>query len=136
MSACLMFSQMALSSIRPMTSYRLLKLGEPPAIIGWVSALYAVVPLALAIPAGRVATRGFAARLAVVGGVLFTIGGVGLAFGTNVVQLAAASVFLGAGNLGQMIACQTLIANESCEADYDRNYGWYSTGASLGQLAG
>jgi MFS family permease len=136
MSVCLMFSQVALSSVRPMTSYRLLELGETPAVIGWISALYAIAPLALAIPAGRIATRGFAAWLAVIGSVLFTAGCVGLAFGNSVVQLAAASVLLGAGNLGQMIAYQTLIAAESREADYDRDYGWYSAGASLGQLVG
>lgn len=136
MSLCLMLSQVALSSVRPMTSYRLLELGESPAVIGWISALYAIAPVALALPAGGVAARGFAARLGVVGSMVFTAGCVGLAFGNSVTQLAAASVFLGAGNLGQMIAYQTLIAGESQETDYDKNYGWYSAGASLGQLIG
>ncbi len=136
MSVCLMFSQVALSSVRPMTSYRLLALGESPSVIGWISALYAIAPLALALPAGRVASRGFAAWLAVIGSVLFTIGCVGLAFGETVAQLAAVSVLLGAGNLGQMIGYQTLIAAESQEADYDRDFGWYTAGASLGQLVG
>lgn len=136
MSVCLMFSQVALSAVRPMTSYRLLELGESPSVIGWISALYAIAPLALALPAGRVAARGRAAWLGVIGSLSFTAGCVGLAFGDSVAQLAGASVFLGAGNLGQMIAYQTLIAGESVEADYDRNYGWYSAGASLGQLVG
>ena len=131
-----MLSQVALSSVRPMTSYRLLELGESPSVIGWMSALYAVAPMVLALPAGRVAARGFAARIGVFGSLLFTTGCVGLAFGNSVLQLAAASVFLGAGNLGQMIAYQTLIAGQSDEADFDKNYGWYSAGASLGQMVG
>jgi MFS family permease len=136
LSLCLMLSQIALSSVRPMTSYRLLELGESPSVIGWISALYAVAPVALALPAGRIAARGFAARLGVVGSLLFTAGCVGLAFGNSVLELAGASVFLGVGNLGQMVAYQTLIACESDEADYDKNYGWYSAGASLGQMVG
>lgn len=136
MSICLMLSQMALSSVRPMTSYRLLALGESPSAVGWISALYALAPLALALPCGRLAARGHAAWTAVVGSALFTVGCAGLALGESGAELAVASVLLGAGNVGQVIAYQSLIAVESQEADFDRNFGWYSAGASLGQLVG
>ncbi len=136
MAACLMLSQIAISSVRPMTSYRILALGSSPVAIGWLSALYAIAPAILAIPLGRRAGRGQAAWLGVIGSGFFFGGCVGLALGVEIWHLAVASVALGAGNLGQMIAYQSIIAAESHDGAYDRDYGWYAAGASMGQLVG
>lgn len=135
-AACLMLSQVALSLVRPMTSYRLLELSQPAAMVGWVSAVYALAPLFLALPLGRFTGSRAMGRLAVIGSVLLVLGCVILGLGVEVWQLVIGSVVLGTGNLGQMIAYQSLIAMESAENEFDKNYGWFSAGASVGQLVG
>lgn len=130
-----MLSQVALSLVRPMTSYRLLELGQPDVLIGWVAAVYALAPVLLALPLGRFGGSR-ATVLGIMGCGLLTLGSVVLGFGVEVWHLVTGSIILGAGNLGQMIAYQSLIARESAANDYDKNYGWFGAGASLGQLAG
>lgn len=132
-----MCSQGALALVRPMTSYRLLDLGYAPALIGWVSALFALAPLVLALPAGRFAhgaTRAWG--LAVIGSAVVTVACLGLALAQTAVFVAFASALLGAGNLGQQVGYQSLVAAESAEADYDRAFSWYSVGTSIGHLIG
>jgi len=135
-AVCMMFAQLALSLVRPMTSYRVLELGGSAALVGWLAAAFAVAPLVLALPAARWAAGRTLGVLAVVGCAVLVAGCLLLAVSTSVWQLAIGSILLGAGNLGQLIAYQSVVAAESDEADYDRNFGWYAAGASVGQLVG
>jgi MFS family permease len=60
-------AQAAVYIARPMTSYRLLGLGEGAAAVGVVTAAFALLPLFLAIPLGRRSDRRHGASLLVVG---------------------------------------------------------------------
>ncbi|MFL5954432.1 MAG: MFS transporter [Gaiellaceae bacterium] len=121
---------------RPMTSYRLLALGAGPRQVGYVAAAFAVVPVFLAIPLGRFADRRRSEALLVAGSVLLALACVGLAFGTTVWSLTAASVVLGLGHLALMLGVQNAIALESHAEQHDPRFGLFTAVVSLGQLVG
>ena len=52
------FEHAALGIVRPMMSYRGLEIGLSPAFLGVVAAAFALVPLAVALPLGRLVDRG------------------------------------------------------------------------------
>jgi len=121
---------------RPMTSYRLLALGAGPRQIGFVAAAFAVVPVFLAIPLGRFTDRRRSESLVVAGSTLLAIACVGLAFGTTVWWLAAASIVLGIGHLSLMLGVQNAITLESHADQHDARFGLFTAVVSLGQLVG
>lgn len=137
-TVALMVCQTAVFVVRPMTSYRILALGETSVIVGLVSATFALAPLALAIPMARLARqrRTGVGAVAIGGAILMTLGCVGLAFMHSVLEAVLASIALGAGHLGIMLALQLVITNESPDREYDRNFAWFTVGASIGQLLG
>ena len=132
----LLVLQAALSIARPMTSYRLLALGESSASVGWVAATFALAPLVLAVSLSRLASGRRTGQLAAAGGVLMVVGCLGSALMRNVTEAIAANVILGTGHLAIMLALQVLIARESPDDRYDRNFGYFTVGASVGQLVG
>jgi MFS family permease len=128
-------AQTAVYIARPMTSYRLLGLGEGARAVGLVAAAFALVPLFLAIPLGRFADRR--------GGPLLGAGcGVQagacllLAAATTPLRLAGASVLLGLGHLALALGVQEVIARESEDHRHDSHFGLFAAGVSLGQLVG
>jgi MFS family permease len=134
--ACMLLAQFAVTVTRPMTSYRLLELGNSAADVGWVSVLYALVPLVLFLPAsGWAAGRGIV-LMGLGSCALVVVGCAGLAVGEGMLSLTVANVLLGAGASGQMLTYQSVIARESGGRLYDRDYGWMAVGVSLGQLIG
>ena len=136
MVSCLVLAQIAVTVARPMTSYRLLELDYSAAHIGWVSVLYALAPLVLFLPAsGWVRGRGIV-PVGLCSSVMLGVGCIALAFGDDLWSLTIANVVLGAGNAGQMLTYQSVIARESGGRHYDRDYGWMAVGVSLGQLIG
>jgi MFS family permease len=60
-------AQAAQYIVRPLTSYRLLALGAGPRDVGLVTAAFAVVPVLVAIPLGRLADSRRSAPLVVAG---------------------------------------------------------------------
>ena len=132
----LMTSQAALHIVRPMTSYRLLALGEGSTSIGVVTAAFALAPLFLALPLSRLTTGRRTAVLGALGSSIMVVGALGLALMTTTVQAVVASAVLGAGHIGLMLALQILITQESPDSSYDRNFGIFTAGASVGQLLG
>ena len=105
--------------------------------VGLVTAAYALLPLAIAVSLGRFTDR--AARiawLAGLGSVVLAVGGLFLAGAGGLLGLALASTVVGVGHLLCMVAAQALIARHSRPEHLDRDFGWFTAAASLGQLAG
>jgi MFS family permease len=121
---------------RPMGSYRALELGVSPVLLGVVGGVYAVLPLVVALPAGRWADRG--------GGSLVAGGGVAVVVGAacwlplvgGLPSLLAAMGLLGLGHLLALVGLQGLIAQGGTGGDLDRSYGWFTMVVSIGQLCG
>jgi MFS family permease len=95
------------------------------------------VPLVLALPSGQLADR-FGERVVMIAGGTLTLVSA-LAFsllGGTVQGLLLASVLLGTGHLGSVVAQQALVANRTARRDYDKAFGRYTFAASTGQAVG
>ena len=92
--------QAAVYLIRPTTSYRLLAYGEGALQVGVVAAAFALLPIFLAIPLGRMSDRR-GAPLLVIGCAVQT--GVGAVLNTARVPEGATVLVAGAGGIGVSI---------------------------------
>ncbi|MBB4934244.1 putative MFS family arabinose efflux permease [Lipingzhangella halophila] len=134
---CVICTQTALNLARPLISYRAISQGGDALAIGLITAAYALLPLVIALPLGRLTDR--VPRLApiVVLGITFlALGPVLLAGSDSLGMIASASAALGLGHIIFMVAGQGLVARFSDESEMDRNFGWFTAGAAVGQMAG
>jgi MFS family permease len=129
-------AQAAVYIARPMTSYRLLGLGEGAGAVGVVTAAFALLPLFLAIPLGRRSDRRHGASLLVVGCAVQLAGCLLLAGARSPWTLGGASAVLGLGHLALALGVQAVIARESDSSRHDQHFGLLTAGVSVGQLVG
>jgi len=122
--------------VRPMGTYQALNFGVDVALIGVIGAAFALAPLVLAIPVGRMADKGFAGTALFMGPVLSLLATVGLIFADNLWWLLGFLMLLGVGHLHAMVGGQTLIAQRSSNPKYERNFGLLTFYASAGHAVG
>ncbi|MFE3602678.1 MFS transporter [Streptomyces sp. NPDC059142] len=130
------FAQAAVSMARPAVSYRALSVGADERAIGVITAVYALLPLFAAVPLGRRTDHGRCVPLLVGGVVLISTGCALSGLAGSLTELAAWSGVMGLGHLCFVIGAQSIVARRSAPAEQDRNFGHFTIGASLGQLAG
>ncbi|MFJ7999578.1 MFS transporter [Streptomyces sp. NPDC096310] len=130
------FAQGAVSMARPAVSYRALSVGADERAIGVITAVYALLPLFAAVPLGRRTDHGRCVPLLVSGVVLISAGCALSGLAGSLTELAAWSGVMGLGHLCFVIGAQSIVARRSAPAEQDRNFGHFTIGASLGQLAG
>lgn len=129
--------QTVLFMVRPAMSYSILQFGGDATTIGWVTSLYAIAPMLLAIWIGR--TAGRLSRIAVVPAVavgVVAVACVVLALSVTIWMLAVASVLLGVGIVAVIVGGQTWIARSAPPHRFDDAFGWMTAGMSLGQALG
>ncbi|AOY56606.1 hypothetical protein A4Z71_06620 [Candidatus Rhodoluna planktonica] len=119
-----------------MVTYRLIDLGAESALVGVVGATFALAPLIFAIKLGRWVDKGRDGSALFVGGLVSTGTSVALLFINSIPLLAIAMPLMGIGHLLTMIGGQTIIANRSQSAKYEKNFGLLTFYASLGQAIG
>ncbi|GAA2097001.1 MULTISPECIES: MFS transporter [Brevibacterium] len=130
-------TQTGLNLFRPVTSYKLLDLGAAPALIGVVTAAYAILPLVIALPLGRLTDRTLRLRhIMGAGALLLAAGGALQAATESIAFVFAANAVLGLGHLLFTIAGQTAIARFSPPEALDRGFGYFTAAFSAGQLLG
>ncbi|MDO0916116.1 MFS transporter [Streptomyces sp. DT2A-34] len=130
------FAQGAVSMARPAVSYRALALGADERAIGVIAGVYALLPLFAAVPLGRRTDHGRCAPLLPVGVVLISGGCALSGLANSLWAMAVWSGVMGLGHLCFVIGAQSLVARQSAPHEQDRNFGHFTIGASLGQLAG
>ncbi|MEU3507397.1 MFS transporter [Streptomyces longwoodensis] len=129
-------AQGAVSMARPAVSYRALALGADERAVGVIAGVYALFPLFAAVPLGRRTDHGRCAPLLPVG-VALVAGGCALSgLAGSLATMALWSGVMGLGHLCFVIGAQSLVARQSAPHEQDRNFGHFTIGASLGQLAG
>ena len=102
----------ALFVTRPAISYRALDLGLEPAWIGVLGATFAIIPLLLALPVGRVIDRRGEQPPMLLGAALVLLSVVGfLTLGWSVAGLVLASAVFGLGHLLSVVTEQAQVAN-------------------------
>ena len=132
----LVLTQAAMFLARPVTSYRALALGADERVIGLITASFAVVPLLVAVPLGRVADRRRPVGMLAGGVLLLVVSYLLLGLAGTLAGLATWSALLGLGHLALILAAQSLIAQQSADSEHDRDFGLMSAAVSLGQLVG
>lgn len=128
-------AQAAVYLIRPTTSYRLLAYGEGAREVGLVAAAFALLPIFLAIPLGRLSDRRGAPLLSL-GCAVQAVGCLALAFSASTVAIAASSAVVGLGHLALALGSQDAVARESRSDRHDHHFGLLTAGVSIGQLVG
>jgi MFS family permease len=132
----LVLTQAAMFLARPVTSYRALALGADERVIGLITAAFAVVPLLVAVPLGRVADRRRPVGMLAGGVGVLVVSYILLGLARSLLELALWSALLGLGHLALILAAQSLIAQQSEDRSHDRDFGLMSAAVSLGQLIG
>lgn len=137
MVAAGVLTQTTANLVRPVTSYKLILLGWGETEIGVATAAYAVLPLVLALPFGRLQTRLRSPRnFVALGVIILVIGAAYLACTGHVVHLMLASAILGVGHLMFTIGGQSMVARRSSATQMDANFGWFTASFSVGQMLG
>lgn len=126
----------AIQATRPMVTYRAIGLGAGPVEIGLVQSAFSILPVFTAVALGRWVDRIGEARFLTVGMAIISAGSLVAASAGGLVVLAISQSIMGFGQITNLVAGQTMIANRGPRDGRDQRYGWYSTVASLGQLAG
>lgn len=130
-------TQTTTNLVRPVTSYKLILLGWGETEIGIATAAYALLPLFLALPFGRLQARLRSPRnFVALGVIVLALGAAYLAGTAHVVHLMLASAVLGVGHLMFTIGSQTMIARRSSAAHMDASFGWLTASFSVGQMVG
>ncbi|MPY79527.1 MAG: MFS transporter [Actinophytocola sp.] len=121
---------------KPIVSYRVLALGGSEFDVGAVAAASALLPIFLAIPMGRFSDRGRVPVLLISGGIVLVAGPIGLANVESLLGVGLVNAAYGFGLLALMVAGQAVVVALSEPGEYDRNFGWFTASASLGQMLG
>ena len=124
-------------ALRPSLAYALLDLSDTPALLGIVSASFAVPALLLALPAGRLVDRLGERPALVAGGIVLIASPAIMLLGPPSVASVIASTFLlGCGHLLSVVGEQSIVANRTPGARLDAAFGYYTFAASIGQAIG
>lgn len=130
-------TQTTANLVRPVTSYKLILLGWGETQIGLATASYALLPLLLALPFGRLLSRLASPRnFVALGIIILAVGAAYLAITDHLVQLMVASALLGIGHLMFTIGGQSMVARRSRATQMDANFGWFTAAFSVGQMLG
>lgn len=123
-------------SVRPAVAYAALDAGVAPALLGALSASYAVAPLILALPTGRLVDRVGERPVLIGGGVLMaTSCGVLMAGARQPVWLIVGLMLAGISHLLCVVGEQTAVAGMSAGSS-DSRFAAYTFASSLGQVVG
>ena len=107
--------------MRPMITYHALENGASSYQIGLIAALYALVPLLIAVPMGRWVGRFGEVPLLVLG--CFSFIALSLSFTriNNIAGIAAITSLAGIAHLSNVAASQSMVANRSSNERQDHN---------------
>ncbi len=125
-----------LHAARPMVTYRALDLGAGPFEIGLVQSAFSLLPVFTAVALGRWIDRIGEGRFLLTAVSMMAVASLMLAFAPTLVAIAVAQVIFGFGQVINVVAGQTMIANRAPRDRREQAYSWYSTVVSIAQLAG
>lgn len=122
--------------LRPMITYRALELDASPSAVGLIAALYALLPVLMALSFGRWAGTLGEGRFVIFGTAGLALSATALLFSDSLALLALAAALSGTAHLACMVGGQTMVSLKSPREKYDHYFGYYTFSASLGQLLG
>lgn len=129
--------QLVSYGLRPALSYEILELGLDAAWLGVAATAFALPPLVLALPSGRIVDRLGERGMLVAGGlVLAAASTVALCFSQSPAGLIAATALLGLGVLFSVVGEQSWVMRAAPSGRLDSAFGLYTFATSAGQMLG
>lgn len=126
-----------LLAVRLVASYRVLALDADALALGIVASAYAVLSVIAAVPMGRLIDRYGEAVFLAAAGLLMGLGAWLTLTAESIPLLAASQALLGIGQLGAVIAGQTLVGRWTPDRGRrSGRFGLFAAGAAVGQLTG
>lgn len=123
--------------VRPTISYRALELGVRTEWLGVLAASFTIVPLGIALFAGRLADRRGERQVLILGALLLVFATLTFAaLGSSLVVLVLGSVLLGCGHLFTMLGEQSLVAGGDVRENMVGAFGRFTLAQSFGQAVG
>ena len=122
--------------VRPMITYRALELDASPAVIGYIAALYALLPVLMALTFGRWVGVIGEGRFIIFGTIGMILSSATLLIANSIAVLTVAASLAGLAHLACMVGGQTMVSLRSDSTKYEENFGYYTFSASLGQMIG
>ncbi|MEN9411679.1 MAG: hypothetical protein RIQ92_116 [Actinomycetota bacterium] len=122
--------------LRPMITYRALELDASASVVGLIAALYALLPVLMALSFGRWAGTLGEGRFVIFGSAGLALSSAALLFSDSLALLAISAALSGTAHLACMVGGQTMVSLKSPRDKYDHYFGYYTFSASLGQLLG
>lgn len=113
-----------------------ISLNASPLVIGTITALYGLLPMALALPLGKLTDR-IGPRLPMYAGTLFFVAGALLpSYAPNLVTLYLAAALIGMGNMTFQLSVQNAVGHIGGRDDRTRNFSSLAIGMSSGAILG
>jgi MFS family permease len=129
--------QLVSYGLRPAISYEILELGLDAAWLGIAATAFALPPLLLALPSGRLVDRlGERGMLVAGGGTLAAASIVALCFAESALGLIVATALLGLGVLFSVVGEQSWVMRGASDSRLDSTFGVYTFATSTGQMLG
>lgn len=122
--------------VRPMITYRALELDASPAMIGFIAALYALLPVLMALTFGRWVGVIGEGRFIILGTLGMVLSSGIFLISHSIALLALSASLAGLAHLACMVGGQTMVSLRSHQNKYEENFGYYTFSASLGQMVG
>jgi MFS family permease len=126
----------AVHANRPTLTYRILELGGSTLDIGLIQAANSILPTVLAVPIGRVVDRTGERSYLAIAMAVTTLACLIATYAGSLLWLGISQLVLGLGQIGFLVAGQSLVANYGPRDGRDARFGHYATAHSLGQLVG
>lgn len=122
---------------RVLLSWRVLDFGGSAATVGWFTAAFSLVPLLIALPAGKLVDSRRATEVMYAGLIATVIAAVVMALSANLPVLLLGYVTLGFAHLTTLIAAQGMVSHlRGGVAGLDSLFAYFTLGISIGQFLG
>lgn len=129
--------QLVSYGLRPAISFEILQLGLDAAWLGIAATAFALPPLLLALPSGRIVDRLGERGMLVAGGLTLAAAAVvTVSFSTHAIGLIIATALLGLGVLFSVVGEQSWVMRGAADARLDSTFGVYTFATSAGQMLG
>jgi len=129
--------QLVSYGLRPAISFEILQLGLDAAWLGIAATAFALPPLLLALPSGRIVDRLGERGMLVTGGLTLAAAAVvTVSFSSHVIGLIIATALLGLGVLFSVVGEQSWVMRGAVDGRLDSTFGVYTFATSAGQMLG
>lgn len=128
--------QASIYVVRPMITYKALELNGTGKTVGILGALYAILPVLVAVFFGKIVGRIGERAFLIIGSTGVLASSFLLSKSNSLLTLGLLTAIAGVSHLAVMVGGQTMMANRSTHETYDRDFGYYTFSASFGQMFG